>query len=296
MSSTASVLLRRYAHPVALGLVVAGWLFLGFVFLHLAPARQSMGYDAFAYWNVSMPNPYTVGVGGLGAFNYAPPVAMIADWFGALEWWVFLWVWTLLLVGTVVWIAGSSGWVLVAFAIPFVTLELYHGNIHILLAAAIVLGFRHPWTWSFVLLTKPTAGVGLLWFAVRREWRQLGTALGATVAICALSFVLAPSLWRDYVEFMVVNSGNMPNTVNINVPLWLRLVLAAVLVVWGARTDRRWTVVVSAMIAVPVLWIASGAMLVGLIPELRARVRRAPSPAWPDRRQPVGPLPTERAP
>lgn len=41
--------------------------------------------------------------------------------------------------------------------------------------------------------------------------------------------------------------------------------------VWGARTDRRWTVIVAATLALPVLWIAGLAMLIGVIPELRAR-------------------------
>ena len=64
-------------------------------------------------------------------------------------------------------------WILVAFSFPFVVAELYGGNIHLLMAVAIdAIGFRHPWTWSFVLLTKPSSGVGLLWFVVRREWRQ----------------------------------------------------------------------------------------------------------------------------
>ena len=68
-----------------------------------------------------------------------------------------------------------------------VSQEILIGNIHLLLAAAIVLGFRWPGTWAFVLLTKVTPGVGLLWFAVRREWRSLGIALGATAAIVAVS-------------------------------------------------------------------------------------------------------------
>ena len=56
------------------------------------------------------------------------------------------------------------------FAFPPVALELYHGNVHLLIAAAIALGFSYPWTWSFVLLTKVTPGLALVWFAVRREW------------------------------------------------------------------------------------------------------------------------------
>jgi uncharacterized membrane protein len=51
--------------------------------------------------------------------------------------------------------------------------------------------------------------------------------------------------------------------------------VAALLVIWGARTNRRWTVVVSSMLALPVLWFASGAMLIGIIPDLRARAARA---------------------
>ena len=50
--------------------------------------------------------------------------------------------------------------VLWLLALPPVALELYHGNIHLWIAAAIVLGFRYPWTWAFVLLTKVTPGVG----------------------------------------------------------------------------------------------------------------------------------------
>jgi hypothetical protein len=85
------------------------------------------------------------------------------------------------------------GWrrTLLVLAFPPVALELYHGNIHLLLAAAIGLGLRYPWTWAFVLLTKVTPGVGLIWFAVRREWRQLGIALGVT-ADRGLSVALTP--------------------------------------------------------------------------------------------------------
>ncbi len=72
-------------------------------------------------------------------------------------------------------------------AFPPVALELYHGNVHLLMAAAIVLGFRYPVGWSFLLLTKVTPGVGLIWFAVRREWRPLLIALGFTGALVAVS-------------------------------------------------------------------------------------------------------------
>ena len=102
-------------------------------------------------------------------------------------------MWFALLIGNVIWLGGRGVRVLWILAFPPVALELYHGNIHLWIAAAIALGFRYPWTWGFVLLTKVTPGVGLLWFAVRREWRALGIALGVTGAIVAVSLLLAAS-------------------------------------------------------------------------------------------------------
>ena len=85
--------------------------------------------------------------------------------FGLFGWSSFLWVWTALLIGNLVWLGGRGVRVLWLLALPPVALELYHGNIHLWIAAAIVLGFRYPWTWAFVLLTKVTPGVALVWFA-----------------------------------------------------------------------------------------------------------------------------------
>ena len=162
------------------GGVIAGLLFTAYLFVIVAPQAGTVGFDAFAYWAVDPADPYETGVGGLGAFNYSPPIARLFGPFGALEWPTFLWLWLALLVGNVIWLGGRGVRVLWLFALPPVALELYHGNIHLWIAAAIALGFRYPWTWGFVLLTKVTPGIGLLWFAVRREWRALGIALGVT--------------------------------------------------------------------------------------------------------------------
>ena len=243
----------------------------GFIFLVLAPATGTFGYDSFAYWNVSAADPYSVPLGNLGSFNYSPPAVLAADPLGSLDWWVFAFLWTALLVGTIVWLSGSLIWVLAALAFPPVAYELYHGNIHLLLAAAVVLGFRHPWTWSFVLLTKFTSAVGLLWFVVRGEWRALGIALGTTAALAVAAFILAPGLWADWITYISAAPQLVSDSSAIPIPLWLRLAVAAAIVVWGARTERRWTVVVAATLALPVLWIAGFALLVGLVPELRGR-------------------------
>jgi hypothetical protein len=251
------------------GATVAGLLFLGYLFVVLAPQVRSVGYDAWAYWNVQLPHPYGVSLGGLGSFPYSPPVAIVASLFKAVPWWIFLFGWICAMLGTLVWLGGR--WTLVLLALPPVALELYHGNIHLFLAAAIVIGYRHPSAWAFVLLTKTTSGVGLLWFAVRREWRQLGIAVGTAAVIAALSFLIAPALWTEWLSFLAQSPEGTPGGPSVPIPLPIRLAIAVVIVIWGARTDRRWTVPVASAIALPVLWFAGFAMLVAIAPELRAR-------------------------
>lgn len=237
------------------GSIVAGLLFTAYLFLVVAPQQGTFGFDAFAYWSVDPSDPYIVPPGGLAAFNYAPPIAWLFGWFGRLDWFTFLWLWTALLIGTVIFLGRRGYRVIWLLAFPPVALDLYHGNIDLLLAAAIALGFRYPWTWGFVLLTKVTPGVGLLWFAIRREWRSLAIALGVTGVIVAVSVVVNPQLWQAWFSFLAdAESGGTVEQFRIPLPLWARLVAAAVLVAWGARTSRRWTVVVGATIGLPILW------------------------------------------
>ena len=201
-------------------------------------AVKTVGFDAFAYWNVNPADPYQVGVGGLGAFNYTPPIARLFGPFGALEWPTFLWLWLALLVGNIIWLGRRGYRIIWLLALPPVALELYHANIHLWIAAAIALGFRYPWTWGFVLLTKVTPGVGLLWFAVRREWRALAIALGVTGVIVAVSLVLEGQLWVDWLAFIgSTPEGGSVAQFQIPIPLWIRLPAAAALVVVG-RPDR----------------------------------------------------------
>ena len=167
---------------------------------------RGWGLDAWAYWSVDQVHPYSQTVGSYGAFLYGPPLAQVFGVLGHLPWPVFLVGWTGLLIATYAWITRRYALVLLGL-FPAAILELINGNIHLLLAAAIALGFRYPWTWSFVLLTKVTPGIGLVWFAVRREWRALAIALGATAAIAAVSFVLAPWMWREWVELLIAEVG-----------------------------------------------------------------------------------------
>src|SRR6185503_18165053 len=121
--------------------------------------------------------------------------------------------------------------------VPVVASDLYLGNIHVLLAAAVVGSLRRPALWAIPLLTKPSVGVGLLWFVVRREWGKLSVALGVTAALSAAAFVIAPDLWPKWIDY-VLATGVAPNTGTafvVPIPLLIRFPAAVLLVVWGAR-------------------------------------------------------------
>ena len=258
------------------GLILAGLLFAGYLLLVVAPSSGTFGFDAFAYWSLNLADPYARTAGALGAFTYSPVIARLFAPFGALAFWQFLLLWDALMVATAAWLGlGSARSVLAVFAFPAVALELYHGNVHLLIAAAIWLGFRYPAAWLFVLLTKVTPGVGLAWFAVRREWRSLAIALGVTAGLVVVSLAIDGRLWGSWLRDSLgaTAEGAPLNQFAIPVPLWIRVPAALVFVAWGGLTDRRWTVPVAATLALPVLWPSGFAVLAALWPIRRERAR-----------------------
>jgi hypothetical protein len=262
------------------GLIISGWLATLFVFLVVIPAGHSWGYDAFSYWSIDFDDLYGRAMSSnfaLGAFRYAPPIAFLFAPLQLLPWWLFLWLWTAVGLAIVVWLGGR--WSLVLLALPPVALELYHGNVHLLMAAAIALGFRFPWMWAFVILTKLSPGVGVLWFAFRREWMKLTWAVGATVAVSLLTFVIAPEYWSQFVASIMSNLSE-PQHFSVPPPAPIRIPIAVALIFWGARTDRPWTVPVAATLALPIIWPHGLTVAVAAIPFLRRGDRAATHSGW----------------
>ena len=252
------------------GLTIAGLVYLAFRFLVIAPIDRTVGGDALAYWLVDPAHPYGLPNGVFGAFLYPPPMARAFAPAALLSWPQFWFLWTALLIGTAIWLGGRRA--LLVFAFPPVATELYFGNVNLLIAAAIALGFRYPAAWSFVLVTKVTPGIGLLWFAVRREWRKLAVALGVTAAIVAVSLAIDLPLWSQWFDALGRDSGANLGGIFAS-PLWLRLPIAALVVVWGARTDRPWTVPLAATIAMPVVWLATISVVSAVITIQRPGLR-----------------------
>jgi hypothetical protein len=245
------------------GLVVAGLLFLGYLLVVIGSQAKTVGFDALSYWIYSIDDPYRITHGTMGSFVYSPVAARLFQLDSLLPFWQFLWLWLGVLLATAIWLGGRRWlWVL---AFPPVALELYHGNIHLLIAAAIVLGFRYPAAWAFVLLTKVAPGVGLLWFLVRREWRNLAIALGVTATLVVVSLVVDFRLWQEWIDKeLLVSLRQPPSQPQIAIPLLIRMPIAAAIVVWGALRNRKWTVPLAAALAMPVLWISAFAVLAAL--------------------------------
>lgn len=250
------------------------WQRLGIAALTAAGIAAWLGYilefplalDAHAYFAADLRHLYGGAEGRYDTYPYSPAFAQALEPLRWPGWDVFRTVWRGLELAALVWFTGP----LVGLAIFVwpVALEVNLGNIHLLLAAAIVAGFRWPALWSFVLLTKITPGIGLLWFVVRREWRSLAIALGATAAMAGVSFVVAPGLWFDWITSLALQQGPVDVDLFLTAPLIVRVGIAAALVVWGAQRDKRWTVLVAAFIALPYVWMPAVVMLVGLVPLL----------------------------
>jgi hypothetical protein len=233
------------------------------------------GQDARCYWQAAQDaaHPYLHSDWNDPiAYVYSPAFLQLVSPLTALPWQAFMAAWTAILVLAVRLLTGPR-LLAAGLLFPFAAMEVAGGNVSLLLAVAIVGGFRWPAAWSIVLLTKITPGIGLLWFAVRREWRALAIAFGATALIALISFAIVPDQWRAWVDVVIRNAaaGKSGTWASVPIPLWVRLPAAIALVVWGARTDRRWTVPVASMLALPALWYGGISMLLAVIPLLPDR-------------------------
>jgi hypothetical protein len=229
--------------------------------------------DARSYYGFDLANLYAgrTDWNTIGAYPYSPAFAQLVYPLDLLPWPAFVGAWTAILIGAA-WLLTGPELFLVGLAVG--AMEIAGGNVSLLLTLAIVAGFRWPATWAFVLLTKITPGVGLLWFALRREWRHLAIALGATAAVVAVSFALMPGAWRDWISLLAGNTGKGGTWAAVPIPLVVRGPIGVLLLLWGAPRNQRWVVPVAAMLALPALWYGSLSMLLGVIPLTTPMERR----------------------
>lgn len=252
-------LARRHTHTVRNALVIIGivravWYFTG---QGIHP-WEFIGVDARAYWAVDLAHPYAnSGVGVVSTYLYSPAFAQALAPFTLLPFPVFLALWMAVSVAVLVWLVRPWPWALAILALPIIY-ELMVGQVHLFIAAAIVIGFRYPGAWVLPILTKITPGMGLLWFPIRREWRAFAIALGSTLVVVAVSVLLSPGAWADWITFLTASTGRG----DVLVP---RIAAGVALVCFGALTNRRWLVPVAVWIALPVVWIEAWVILLAII-------------------------------
>lgn len=260
---------RRW-RPIRLGLraVAAGWIVFFWIWL-IGFQSSFVEVDAEAYWGIELGELYRgTQLGDQDAFLYSPAVAWLFLPFSWLPYEVFYAFLAAANLSALVWLIGPE-LAAVALLIQPVSNEVARGNIHLLLAVAIVVGFRYPAAWAWVLLTKVSPGVGLLWFAFRRDWRRLAHGLGWTALVVAISFLIAPELWSRWFAMLAANVGSTRPSF-LEIPVLPRLLAGAALLALGAWRNRPAIVPVVAMLALPAIWVNSLAMLVAIIPLWRA--------------------------
>ena len=184
-------------------------------------------------------------------------------------------LWTVLLAGVALWLARPWPWALVMLVLP-VVYEVLVGNIHLLIAAAIVIGFRLPWVYVYPVWAKLTPAVGIGWWFVRAEWRPFLVAVLAVLGIGAVSYrAPAHGLGR-------LGRGCCGPAPARTTPLLPRAIAAVVLVTFGALTGRRWMVPVAVWISLPVVWVNAWVILLAII---RLRERHGAGAVAPDLRR-----------
>jgi hypothetical protein len=275
ISEAGELAIRRLAVS---GFVLVVTIFVAARLLNVYPWNERL-FDLWAYWSTRFGLDYTLArPGASGAYIYSPAFAHLISPLTLLPLPVFTAVWTAFTAAILYWLAGWRSF-LIGLFIP-VVMSIAIGQTDLLMAAAIVIGFRWPAVWFLPIVTKLTPGIGLLWFAARREWRSLVIAMGATAAIAGVSIAIDPKAWLGWLamlgrmDFPAVGDG-----VYLPIPLWMRLPLVAVLIVWGARSNRRWVLPLGVCLSLPTVWLNTPTILVAILPMLQ-RGAQAPAGRW----------------
>ena len=151
---------RAYDAPVRDRLLRDGYwiLAIAFVLLRLfAVEPWDDSVDAYAYWTTGAGHYYDAAqTGVIGAYLYSPAFAQLVQPFTFVSWHVFVAAWTALNFALLWWMLGRLA--LPALLFLPVSFEIISGNVHLLIAACIVAGFRWSAVWALPILTKVTPG------------------------------------------------------------------------------------------------------------------------------------------
>jgi hypothetical protein len=89
--------------------------------------------------------------------------------------------------------------------------------------------------------------------------------VAAVVLIVLPTIVATPGLWLDWIDHLLLR-GTEPNQwgAEIGIPLTIRMAASIALMTWGAATGRPWLTAPAVVLAMPILWFHSLALLAAL--------------------------------
>ena len=222
--------------------------------------------DADAYYTAWSAGLYDYrALGDAYAYLYSPAFAQAIWPLTQLPWEAFYVFWTLMLLAALLFLVGPMliGYTLLLFYPA--ALAIANGNVHLFLAVAVAVGLRVGWPWSALMLTKVTPAVGLLWFAIRGEWRQVRQAVLACLFIAGISLIIAPGLWVDWFG-VLVNSVGRPGAWPVaDIPLLVRLPVGAAIIAVAAWRGARWLLAVGVIAVLPMIALESGVLLLTIV-------------------------------
>ncbi len=262
--------IQKNRYVIALLLVILGIL-LVYAMVSLGIQNEDIFGDARAYWNTGEGRiePYSLPPNSTNAYLYSPLFKQLISPLTLLPWPFFLMVWLTAALAAYVWLLKPLGWLWGSVALLWCIPEMVRGNIISFLAVSVVLGLgRFPVAWAFPILTKPVLGVGVFWFIYRREWRKTFIIFATTLGLVGLSYLYEPHLWTTWFNFLLDSSGNTM------LFLPVRAVLAILLVLYAARTNRAWLVPFALLICTPVLGGYPTLLILAAVPRLVMQKRR----------------------
>jgi hypothetical protein len=225
--------------------------------------------DGAAWYYAGTPYDWSDLPRGVAEYRYSPAFLWVTEPFRLLSFPIYQAVWVTLHFVAIAWLAP---WML---AFPGVADDVITGNINTFLAVAVVFAVRgQSWTWSSVLLTKVTPGVGMLYHVGRREWKPLAVAAAVTAAIILIGIAFDRSIWQEWLDSLRAGPQTY-KTVDVLAPLPVRLAAGAVLALLAVRW--LWLLPIAMVLAMPGLWPASFALLAA-IPRLRDTHQRQSGP------------------
>ena len=218
-----------------------------------------------------------------GAYRYPPTFVLLTAPLAPLPEELVTWVYRGLCVGCVRYLVGS--WRAVGWALLFVPLqiELIALNVTLPIAAVARLALRGPASTAGAALVPATAALKYgtvlllpyLWLTRREQRRAILVGLGVLLAAFALHAALDPDRWGEYVGSLAQQSASTNDAPYVGDQLLflvpstlgdfaLRFGIGAVLVTVAVRLRADWLAFAAAAIAVPTLWVARLAALVGV--------------------------------